>query len=73
MMNDVLYETLDDLAETHIPEGVHKWLHVDSRETWKELMLVMLKTGIVRKKLSLITKCAINWEILLVQKLSIQN
>jgi hypothetical protein len=73
MMKDVLHETLEELAERYIPEGRHKFLHVDSRKAWKELMLVMLKTGIIRRKLSLITKCAVNWETLLVQKLSIQN
>ena len=73
MLNDTLHETLEELAERYIPEGRHKFLHVDSRKAWKDLMLVMLKAGIIRRKLSLITKCAVNWETLLVQKISIQN
>jgi len=73
MLNDTLHEALEELAERYIPEGRHKFLHVDSRESWKELMLVILKAGIVKKRLSLITKCAMSWETLLVQKLSIQN
>ena len=73
MVEQTIYEVLDTLAERHIPEGKHKMLHVNSREAWVDLMTELLETGAMRKKLSILTKCAISWELLLVQKLSIQN
>ena len=73
MKNQVLYEVLENLAERYIPEGKHKLLHVDSREVWMDLMTGLLETKTISHKLSLMTKCAINWEALLAQKISIQN
>jgi hypothetical protein len=73
MVDNILYETLDRLAERFIPEGRHKLLHVNSRELWIELMVSLIENEAIDKKLSIITKCAVNWEYLLVQKLSTQN
>lgn len=73
MVEQGINEMLDTLAEQHIPEGKHKLLHVNSRETWKDLMVGLLKDGVISKKASIFTKCAIGWELLLIQKLSIQN
>jgi hypothetical protein len=73
MIEQVIHETLGGLAERYIPAGKHKFLHVKSREAWTNLMLELIESGAVRKKLSLITKCAMNWEALLIQKISIQN
>lgn len=73
MVEQTIYEVLDSLAERYIPEGKHKMLHVDSREAWVNLMTELLETGAIRKRLSILTKCAASWELLLIQKLSIQN
>jgi hypothetical protein len=73
MINKVTYEILDTLAEKFIPEGTHKLLYVNSREMWKEVMTALIESNLIEKKLSIITKCAINWETVLVHKLSIQN
>jgi hypothetical protein len=73
MINKVTYEILDTLAEKFIPEGTHKLLYVNSREMWKEVMTALIESDLIEKKLSIITKCAINWETVLVHKLSIQN
>jgi hypothetical protein len=73
MVDNILYETLDRLAERFIPEGRHKFLHVNSRELWIDLMVSLIENEAIDKKLSIITKCAVNWEYLLVQKLSTQN
>jgi hypothetical protein len=73
MINKVTYEVLDTLAEKYIPEGTHKLLYVDNREMWKDIMVTLLESDLIEKKLSIITKCAINWEAILVHKLSIQN
>jgi hypothetical protein len=72
-MTQVLYEALESLAERHIPKGRHKILHVDSREMWIELMVELLEKGTISKKLSILTKCAVGWEVILTQKISIQN
>lgn len=73
MVEDVIYETLDKLAEKYIPEGRHRMLHVNSREVWIMIMVGLIENKSIRAKLSLLTKCAVNWELLLIQKLSIQN
>lgn len=73
MTDRVTYEVLDNLAERFIPEGTHELLHVDSREMWRDIMITLLESGLIQKKLSTITKCAISWEAILVHKLSIQN
>ena len=73
MVEPGLYTAVYSLAKKYIPEGKHTLLHVDSREYWTDLMLELMESGVVKKKLSILTKCAINWEMLLTQKISIQN
>jgi hypothetical protein len=73
MVDKVTYEILDTLAEKYIPEGIHKVLHVDSREMWIDLMIALIESSIIPMKVSTIAKCATSWEALLEQKLSIQN
>ena len=73
MVDNILYEALDLLAEKFIPEGRHKYLHVNSRELWIDLMVTLLEHGAIEQKLSIITKCAVNWEVILTEKLSMQN
>lgn len=73
MIESILYETLDSLAERYIPMGKHKWLHVDSRETWKNFMIVMLQKKVIKPKISTITECALNWEIILVKRACMYN
>jgi hypothetical protein len=73
MVQHTLYQTLEDLAEKYIPEGVHDYLHVNSREAWTNLMIELIEAGRLSKRLSFLAKCAINWEALLIQKISIQN
>jgi hypothetical protein len=73
MIDKVTYEVLDNLAERYIPEGIHRVLHVDSREMWRDIMIALIESKSIKMKLSILTKCAISWEAILVQKLSIQN
>ena len=73
MVDNILYEALDLLAEKFIPEGRHKYLHVNSRELWIDLMVTLLENNAIEKKLSIITKCSVNWELILIEKLSMQN
>ena len=73
MISNAVYELVDTLAERYVPEGKHSLLHVDSREAWKSLMIGLMEKDLITKRLSILTKCAIHWESLLVHKLSIQN
>lgn len=73
MVGQTLYVTLENLAEKYIPYGTHKLLHVNSRQVWTTLMVDLIESGAVRKKTSILTKCAVNWEALLIQRISIQN
>jgi hypothetical protein len=73
MVDKVTYEVLDALAERFIPEGIHETLYVDSREMWRGIMISLLESKVIERKMSIITKCAISWEQLLIQKISIQN
>lgn len=73
MINQVVYGALDSLAVKHIPKGKHKLLHVDSRLYWKDIVIDLIETGVVPLKPSILTKCAISWESLIIQKLSSLN
>lgn len=73
MVNNTLYEFIDVLAEQHVPQGKHKLLHVDARKAWTDLMIDLVDRGLVSKKLSILKKCALHWEDLLTQKISILN
>jgi hypothetical protein len=72
MTKDV-YKYLDVLAERYIPEGKHNLLHVNSREAWLELMTSLIELDLIKVRMPTLIKYAISWELLLTQKLSIQN
>lgn len=73
MVEQLIHTTLDELADRHIPAGQHRVLHVNAREYWKKLMLELIETKSVKPRLSTLTNCAMHWEALLAQKISIQN
>ena len=73
MTSAAIYEILDSLSERHIPEGKHKYLHVEPRQMWRDIMIELLEAKAIPMKVSLLSKCAVNWEVLLTQRLSIQN
>lgn len=73
MANYVTYEILDALAVRYIPEGKHKYLHVNSREVWIDVMVRLIEKGFIKSKVSVLAKCAKNWEFMLTTKLSILN
>ncbi len=73
MTSAAIYEILDGLSEKHIPEGRHKFLHVEPREMWRDLMIELLESKAIPMKVSMLSKCAVNWEAILTQRLSIQN
>jgi hypothetical protein len=73
MEHQVIEELLDSLAERYIPAGRHKSLYVNSREMWKDIMVTLIESESISPRLSILSKCAISWESILIQKLSIQN
>lgn len=73
MVEDYVLEALENLAEKYIPEGTHNLLHIDSREVWKEMMVILIEKKSVPLKLSYLTKCAISWESLLINRFSSLN
>lgn len=67
------YDTLDKMAESAIPEGIHEYLHVNSREAW-----VNLVTKYIKNKKKKLTKSEIKylltyWEETLLQHYSTLN
>lgn len=65
------YDVLDEIAESHIPAGRHKVLHVNSRQAWVETMAEMIERGYFKKKD--IEMMAVMWEQLLYKKYSALN
>jgi hypothetical protein len=65
------YDVLDEIAESHIPEGMHKMLHVNSRQAWVETMADLIERGYIKKRD--IDMMAVLWEKLLYKKYSALN
>lgn len=41
----LIHDTLDKLADIGIPPGVHKYLHVNSREAWVNIIVSLYERG----------------------------
>jgi hypothetical protein len=65
------YDVLDEIAESHIPPGIHKELHVNSRQAWVETMADLIERGYIKKKD--LDMMAVLWEQLLYKKYSALN
>jgi|FreactTroBogLake_1042271.scaffolds.fasta_scaffold01780_10 hypothetical protein len=66
-------EILEWLASEYIPEGTHVLLHVDCRKLWKDVMLTLIKNRSIPVKISILKKCAVNWQLILTQHLITKN
>lgn len=69
----LIYDTLDKLAESTIPEGVHDLLHVNSREAWVEAVVAMYESKEISLTPLMVKSLLRNWEILLFKKYSTLN
>lgn len=69
----LIYDTLDKLAESSIPEGVHELLHINSREAWVETVISLYETKAVDLTPLAVKSLLRNWEILLFKKYSSLN
>jgi len=71
-MNTII-DSLDRLAETHIPEGVSNLYHVHCRTAWVEAVYELVEAGHLyptRENLLFIAK---NWQLVLEKKFSMLN
>ena len=73
MIKPSIEDTLEALARKYIPEGIHEYLHINSRDSWVETMMYLVEAGTIECKPSVLIKCANNWEIILTRKISILN
>lgn len=65
--------SLDALAEKHIPAGIHKYFHVDSRKAWVSAVLYLIEWNLVspsKKNLAVLVK---EWETILYKRYSNLN
>lgn len=69
----LIYDTLDKLAESSIPEGVHEMLHVNSREAWVETVVSLYEMKSIDLKPKTIQALLKNWEVLLYKRFSTLN
>jgi hypothetical protein len=64
---------LEALAEKHIPAGVHKYFHVDSRKAWVSTVTYLIELNMIsptKKNLEIMVKA---WEVLLYKRYSNLN
>lgn len=67
------YDVLDEIAETHIPSGIHPELHVDPRMAWVETVADMIEKKAIKGNYSDLVFFAKMWEPLLYVKYSRLN
>ena len=73
MISDKTYQIIHSVAKEYVPDQVHPQLHVNSMESWADLVVELVDKGVVKPKVSEILKCAKGWESLLTFKLSRLN
>jgi hypothetical protein len=69
----LIHEKLDKIAESRIPDSVHKYLHVNCREAWVQSVFDLYKKEAIRLDKDSLEVLAKNWESLLYQKYSYLN
>lgn len=69
----LIYDTLDRLAESNIPDGVHEMLHVNSRVAWVETVVSLYEMRSIDLKPKTLQALLKNWEVLLYKRFSTLN
>lgn len=69
----LIHDTLDMLADKYIPPGIHKYLHVNSREAWIDIMVSLFEKGKIQPSPEVVQSLLGKWEILLYKKYSQLN
>lgn len=69
----LIHDTLDKLADIGIPPGVHKYLHVNSREAWVNIIVSLYERGKIDLRPEVVQPLLKKWEILLYKTYSQLN
>jgi hypothetical protein len=69
----LIHDTLDRLADMYIPSGIHKYLHVNSREAWVDTIVSLYERGKIDPNPEVMQSLLKRWEILLYKKYSQLN
>ena len=69
----LIHDTLDRLAETAIPSGMHPVLHVESRRAWVETVVDLHERKQFKLNYENLSVLVNSWEQLLYQKYSNLN
>jgi hypothetical protein len=70
----LIYDQLDRIAEeAQIPNELHEYLHINSREVWVDTMVLLIESGQIKPVPRMIKVLAENWEDLLCRKYSNLN
>jgi hypothetical protein len=69
----LIHDTLDKLAETAIPSGIHPQLHVESRTAWVETVVELYEKKHLKFNYATLSVLVNSWEQLLYQKYSALN
>lgn len=69
----LIYDNLDKLAESAIPEGIHELLRVNSREAWVETVVSLHEMKSIDLNPQTVKVLLKNWETLLYKKYSSLN
>jgi hypothetical protein len=70
---DTIIDTLDKMAEKHIPEGVSNLFHVHCRTAWVEAVYELIESGHIQPTKDNIVFLARFWEQVLAKKFSTLN
>lgn len=69
----LIHDTLDKLADIGIPPGIHKHLHVNSREAWVDTVVSLYERGVIDLNPDVAQSLLKRWEVLLYKKYSQLN
>ena len=73
MISNTTYDIIATVAKQYVPNKQHSLLHVNSMDAWVELVSTMVEKGLIKPKMAVLIKCALNWETLLTLKYSRLN
>lgn len=70
----LIYDQLDKIAEElEIPQEIHPYLHVNSREAWVDTMVGLIENNHIKPSPKIIKIFGANWEELLCRRYSNLN
>lgn len=70
----LIYDQLDKIAEElEIPQEIHPYLHVNSREAWVDIMVGLIENNHIKASPKIIKIFGTNWEELLCRRYSNLN